>query len=174
MSLTLYRRCFCQALLLSLVLHAMTITAHAQQIDTTYTDQGKVKEITFTHAHQTRFIEFDATGKNVVAIRHEGKFNGCNMAVGTDSLFDKNRSLFKTVAYDNRKSETEEGCSATWTAIETKCYYKNGTIKSVSFEKTCYECATCACGEWTTYNKKGKVIQTVNNGDCYNQTPCAQ
>ncbi|MET7000160.1 toxin-antitoxin system YwqK family antitoxin [Chitinophaga defluvii] len=131
-----------------LILTAGSIYAQ-HQTDTTWYDSGKIR-----------------------SIRHIGYFNGCQMSVDTDTLFYESGKIQQTVQYDNRKSRTENGCHATWTTIHSSFFYPNGKLKSVCYYKSCYDCTKCACGTWTGYNEKGKVVSVKKFGDCYDQLPC--
>lgn len=119
------------------------------QTDTTYYKSGKLR-----------------------SINHFGVFNGVRMPVNTDTLFYESGIIQETIHYSNHKSRTEAGGHATWTTIHSRLFYPNGKMKQMSFSKSCYECEPCACGTWTTYSEKGKVISVKKFGDCEDQLPC--
>ncbi|RYD76443.1 MAG: hypothetical protein EOP53_14670 [Sphingobacteriales bacterium] len=123
------------------------------------------------HAQVKTLKEYYPTG-NIKSITHEGIFNGCNMKLGTDSIFYENGRLMTTIQYNNRKDRKNAACHATWTIESTTHYYINGKIKSRSQQKYVYEGEPCDCGTWMRYDEKGRLVKKIIKAACYNQTPC--
>jgi len=110
--------------------------------------------------------------KTIKSIRHQGRFNGCGMPVGVDSLFSPSGKLSETVAYENRKGKTDEGCHAGWTITKTIRYYPDGKMKSLAHQRSAYEGLPCDCGSWVDYNQRGVRTKERNMGDCDSQVAC--
>lgn len=111
-------------------------------------------------------------GGKLRSIKHEGIFNGCNMPVGTDSLFYQSGELMSTIFYNNIKGKSGGGCHDTWTIASTVSFYKNGNIQQSSQQKYSYEGTPCNCGVWERKNIKGELADKKTLGDCYDQKPC--
>ncbi len=134
---------FYRAIMFFLLLPA-TLPASAQESETTsktFHSNGRLKEIT-----------------------HQGHFNGCGIAVGTDSFFSSAGKLLHTRSYNH--FSTGPGCHSTLTVTEEKTYFPNGKLKTVSRERIYYEGEAEKCGVWKWYNTAGKVVRKKNWGKC--------
>ena len=97
-------------------------------------------------------------------VMHHGLFNGCDIPVGTDSLFTPAGTLLGTKNYTH--FSTGEGCHSTLTVIEIKTYFPNGKPKVISYQRISYEGEAWRCGIWKWYNTAGKVVRKKDCGKC--------
>lgn len=111
-------------------------------------------------------------GGKIKSITHEGIFNGCNMPVGTDSLFYSSGELMLTKNYNNIKSKNGGGCHDGWTIATTTTYFKSGGLKTSSQQKYSYEGAPCDCSVWLKQNSQGTVTEKKQLNNCFDQVPC--
>lgn len=92
-------------------------------------------------------------------VTHQGNYQGCGVPVGTDSLFDPNGQLVKTISYLH-EGKANAGCHDLVTRQTITTYHQNGRRKMLSYFTACYECTPVPYGLWKWFDDKGRLVKS--------------